>query len=184
MKNIVKIVAAAVLAVGVVGCSSAPGVGAVSQGNGACTSIVISNTGANSYNSGVCTVVTNVVATCTNNLYVLDSNTQSAVTGQASQLGNTSGSPAISGSATNQNGTSVQLGASCTPPQSTTTSTTASTTPTIPAAAPAAPQKAKTLPFTASNSLLEVTVISIIVVATILASIRLAITAYQRIATK
>lgn len=98
----------------ILGLSAVSGLPVNAQGP-TCDNIVITNTGPNSNNQGTCTVNVSAKVVCNNNIYVLDSNSQTAVTGTASSLGSTSAGSAISGSATNENNQAVQIGANCGP---------------------------------------------------------------------
>jgi hypothetical protein len=179
MKKVTQILTALVLGISFVGIGSV----AHAQEVKSCDSIVITNTGEGSYNEGVCTVNVDVNVTCTNNVYVLDDNSQEAATGAASELGNTSGGAAVSGNATNDNGQTVQIGASCGQPAVPTTPTTP-TTPVVPVATAAPKQQVTVLPFTASNSTAETAVIATIALATVLVTARVAVSVYRRMALK
>jgi hypothetical protein len=111
VKKLVQALSAAVVSTAFMG-SMAGAVGVPNQ-LADCDSIVIVNTGPDSNNQGVCTINTNVVVTCTNNIYVLSQNEQDAVTGKAQVIGNTTGGSAITGAATNENNQVVNIGASC-----------------------------------------------------------------------
>lgn len=146
-----------------------------------CESIVITNTGENSNNEGVCTVVTNVNLVCNNNVYVLSENDQEAITGEAEVLGNTTGGTAITGNATNENNQTVAIGSSCG-----TTTPAAPVTPETPgkgAVTPAA-EKPAALPYTAGNSTLAIVVSSLVAAAAIVAGSRVAVAAYRRFSAK
>lgn len=153
-----------------------------------CTSIVISNTGTGSNNSGVCTVITNVVVTCVNNIYVLNENDQEAVTGEAEELGNTSGSAAITGDATNENGTNVQIGADCGEATETPTTPTNPETPATPTAS--TPEKSQpatkvaALPYTATNPATTIAMIGAVVAAVALIATVAGLAIYRRNALK
>lgn len=151
MKEIAAILVVFAMSLGFTG-----GTATAQQAN--CDSIVITNTGPNSNNQGVCVVNTTVSVTCVNNVYVLNQNDQTAVTGQASSLGNTSGGPAITGNAQNENGTNVQIGATCSVPVPPTPPTPTPETPEVPTppetpVTPAQPTAEVTvLPYTAANA--------------------------------
>ncbi len=178
MKKIAQIFAAVVVSLGFVGNVASAQV----QSN--CTSIVITNTGANSNNQGTCTVNTTVVVTCINNTYVLNQNDQTAVTGQASVLGNTSGGPAITGNATNTNGSTVQIGSACTPATTTPDVPTTTTTSTTPVTTTPEVKKVATLPYTASSSFGEIALIGTLVAIAVFATARVGAVVYRRIALK
>lgn len=181
MKKAAQILTAAILSLGLASIAHTAGAQQPS-----CDSIVITNTGAGSNNQGVCTVNVTATVICSNNVYVLDNNSQQAVSGAASVLGNTTASTAVSGDATNQNGTAVQIGAACVSavtPTTPTPETPAPQTPTTPtvtpiATAPAA--KPAVLPYTAGNSTIDTILIAAILLGTIAITIRLAISAYRR----
>jgi hypothetical protein len=185
MKKISQILMAAVLTVGLVSFGGNVANAQVVEEE-TCESIVISNTGPGSINEGVCVVNIDVEVTCNNNVYVLNENDQEAVTGAAQELGNTTGGTAISGNATNENGTTVQIGAACgetTTPETPVTPTTPEkpvtpSTPTTPAAAPA--QKVAALPNTASNQTVAIALIGFVVAALAVIASRIAIAAYRR----
>lgn len=75
--------------------------------------LVISNTGAGSVNKIECVDATEVTVTCKNNIYVVTDSSQAAHSGNATNSGNTTGGSAITGNATNENDTTVQIGAAC-----------------------------------------------------------------------
>lgn len=176
MKKVLQILTAAILSVSFIS------VGASAQtALGNCTSIVITNTGPNSNNSGVCTVNTVVTAVCDNNVFVLNSNQQSAVSGAASAAGNTNAGAAISGGSANYNGTTVQLGATgCATTTTTTTTPTPTTTPTTTPVA----VKPATLPNTAGTDTMTVVLVSLAAAAGIVALSRFAVAAYNRFGNK
>ena len=179
MKKLIKVLTAAILSVAFVGTAA----GAQAQTElGNCTSIVITNTGSNSNNQGVCNVVVNVDAVCVDNKYVLNTSAQTAVSGAASAAGNTNTGAAISGGSANYNGTNIQLGNSCGP----TTTPAAPVTPETPgkgAVTPAA-EKPAALPYTAGNSTLAIVVSSLVAAAAIVAGSRVAVAAYRRFSAK
>ena len=102
MKNLLKTLAVTATLVGMSG--------GVALADSSCT---ISNTGPDSNNT--CTSEeTNVThVSCVNGIYVVNDNDQEAGSGDAENEGNTSGGNATSGSAVNENGTTVQIGTSC-----------------------------------------------------------------------
>lgn len=177
MKKLIKVLTAAILSVAFVGAAAG------AQAQSTCESIVITNTGENSNNQGVCTVVTNVTLVCNNNVYVLTENDQEAITGEAEVLGNTTGGTAITGNATNENGQTVTIGSSCgeatpAPSASPVTPAGGSGNVTPPAAKPAA------LPYTAGNSTLAIVVSSLVAAAAVVAGSRVAVAAYRRFSAK
>lgn len=181
MKKVAQLLTAIIVSVGVVGNVAGAQVAQTPD----CTSIVITNTGANSNNSGTCIVNTSVTATCVNNIYMLNQNDQTAVTGQASSLGNTSSNPAITGNATNTNGTSVQIGAAC--GQTTTSTTPTATEPTTPSTgAGQAPEvkKVAALPYTASSDTASIAIIATAVALGAFVAARVGTAIYRRIALK
>ncbi len=97
----------------------------------------IYNTGSDSYNSCVLKSDRSAQVTCDNNIYVLNNNSQNAGTGGVTVSDNGNGGSAVSGSATNQSGVTVTIGASCGTVAQTTTAT-PSPTPSSPVAPPAA----------------------------------------------
>lgn len=185
MKKISQILIAAVLTVGLVSFGDNVANAQVVEEE-TCESIVISNTGSGSINEGICVVNVDVEVTCNNNIYVLNENDQEVVTGAAQELGNTTGGTAISGNATNENGTTVQIGAVCSETTTPVTPVTPTTpekpvTPTTPATPVAAPvQKVAALPNTASNSIVQTVVFSLVAIAAVAIASRVAIAAYRR----
>jgi hypothetical protein len=183
MKKISKVLAAAVLTIGLVSFGGSVTNAQVVVDEETCESIVISNTGAGSVNEGVCVVDVDVEVTCTNNIYILNESDQEAVTGAAEEIGNTTGGTAISGNATNENGTTVQIGAACgeTPtPETPVTPTTPETpeTPSTPIVTPA--QKVAVLPNTASNSPIQVILLGLAGIVAVVIASSAAIAAYRR----
>ena len=183
MNKLTQIFAAIALSVGFVGNVA----GAQASPDPVCTSIVITNPGQSSNNSGTCVVNTTVTVSCTNNIYVLSQNDQTAVTGQASSLGNTSGGPAITGDATNSNGTNVQIGAACgsthTTPETPNTTPTASTTPTG-GSGQAEAKHIAALPYTASSSVVELAAVGTVVLLISLVATRIGFALYRRTSLK
>lgn len=182
MNKLTQVFAAIALSVGFVGNVA----GAQASPDPVCTSIVITNTGQSSNNSGTCIVNTTVTVSCTNNIYVLSQNDQTAVTGQASSLGNTSSGPAITGDATNSNGTNVQIGAACgdtpTTPETPATPTT-STTPTG-GSGQAEAKHITALPYTASSSVVELAAVGTVVLLISLVATRIGFALYRRTSLK
>jgi len=180
MKKFTQILLAAVLSISLVG------VGNVANAF-TCESIVINNTGPGSNNEATCFVEVNVEVICNNNIYVLNDNSQSAVSGAVTNQGNTTGGAAISGNATNENGDTVTIGATCgaqptTPIVTTTTPTT--TVPTTPLA-PVVPGKgAAVLPNTSSNSVVEIALLGVAAIAGLLVASRIVVAAYRHRALK
>ncbi len=183
MRKLTQAVAAIALTVGLMAIGNTVSAQTPPQQN--CNILIINGTGPGSNNQVTCTTTVSVTVDCVNNIYVLDSQSQTAVSGAAIVGGNVTGGTAVSGNATNANGQTVAIGASCGQTPSTTTTTT-STPPAaetvVPAAAPK--QKVAALPFTAGSSALELVTVSTIIVATVLASVRLAIVAYRRMVIK
>lgn len=142
-----------------------------------CSGATITNTGPGSTNKIKCVESNKVRVSCVNNVYVVNDNSQTAGSGNATTGGNTTGGNAISGNATNENGTTVQIGASCgaqpvvTTPEAPTPSNPVTPTTTVtpqqaggrgavtaPTAAPVPLQQAATvatLPNTSSNPILD-----------------------------
>ncbi len=112
MKKLLKILSAAVISTAFIGSFASAAT---------CDEIVVNNTGPGSNNQVVCNVTVDVTVTCTNGTYLLNSNSQSAVSGAVNNQGNTSGGAAISGNATNENGQTVAIGSQCGPATTTTT---------------------------------------------------------------
>jgi hypothetical protein len=154
--------------------------------------LVISNTGPGSTNVAECVDVSKVNVVCNNNVYVVNGTVQTSTSGGAIGSGNTTASQTVTGNAINQNGTTVQIGTACAAP---TTAPTPTTTP--PAASsnvtPAtglggsgavspSSATAAVLPNTASNPVADIAIASVVTLAGLLATSRLAITAYRRVA--
>lgn len=175
MKKVLQIVAAAVLSVAAL---------SVPANAADCDVLSINNTGTGSNNQVVCNVTRNVTVVCVNNVYTLDSNSQSAVSGDASSQGNTvTSGTVITGNATNTNGQNVIIGASCNE-NAAPVSPTPSVTPTTPGQGGVTPAAPKALPNTSANSMLSVVAVSLLVAAAIVAGSRLAVAAYRRIGSK
>ena len=90
------------------------GVANAQEGSGDCSGdAIITHTGPDSVNKIECVSARDIKVTCKNNIYVVTDNSQSAGSGDTTNDGNTTGGSAISGNATNENGTIVEIGASC-----------------------------------------------------------------------
>jgi hypothetical protein len=177
MKRVTQLVVALVLSVGIFNCVSTSSVNAVDVGN--CDNIVIFNTGPGSDNSIRCVDDLDLEVTCNGTIYVLTENSQTALSGAATVTGNTSGAGAASGTAVNSNDTAIHyVGEGC----GTTTTTTTPETPATPSvpATPVATPKVAVLPFTASSSVAETALISLVAVAVVIATSRIAVLAYRR----
>ncbi len=171
MKKLVQILTAAVVSVAFVGSVA---------GAQECDNIVIFNTGPDSNNQVSCVDVTNLTVTCVNNVFVLDTNSQTALTGSASVAANVTSGNALSGDANNSNGQVVTIGASC-------VSATTPVTPVTPgggSVTPAAETKVAALPYTAGTSAATIVAISLVAAAAIVAVSRIAIAAYRRYSVK
>lgn len=182
MKKISQILIAVVLAVGFVGITDTSTAGAEE-----CDVIIINGTGSDSDNVVECQVRVDVEVECIDNIYVLNENSQEAVTGEVEDQGNTTGGAAVSGNATNSNGATVQIGAECVSEETPETPVTP-TTPTTPET-PVTPAAVVTptvavLPNTATNSITGMALAVIAAVVAILVASRLAITVYRRKALK
>lgn len=167
MKRYMRGIVAAVISVSFIGGT----VGAEE----ACPGATITNTGPDSVNEITCVDSTAVQVTCTNNVYVVNNNSQTGGTG----------SGVITGNATNTNGTTVQIGAACTSPTATTTVTPppAAVKPSTGMGATSLPEpKATVLPNTASNPVTDIAIASTLGLAGIMAVSRIGIAAYRRIA--
>lgn len=173
MKKVTQILVALVISVGIVSI----GTSAHAQ-QAPCDNIVIYNTGPNSTNVALCINDTELEVVCDNNIYVLTENSQEAVSGEAVSQGSTAGGNAVSGSATNENGATVQIGAAC----GETPAPVTPETPEIPTVTPtSAPvEKPSVLPYTASSSFGETALIAVIAIATAAVTARLAIAVYRR----
>lgn len=132
----------------------------------------IYQSGSTSYNScQTNTNTTSVRVTCVNNVYVIDNSSQQAGTGNATITSNGSGGYVASGNATNQNGATVNIGASCgqasapasssSSPSSSSSCGSSKTCPTSSASTPAKMSvSASSLPETGSNSVVNGAVIA------------------------
>lgn len=185
MKKISQILIAAVLTVGLVGFGEGIANAADTPPEN-CDNIIIYNTGSESTNVYECIDATKLTVTCNNNIYVLNENSQTAISGDAEVDINVTGGSAISGDANNTNGDVVEIGADCgeaTTPVTPVTPTTPEkpVTPTTPATPVAAPvQKVAALPNTASNSIVQTVVFSLVAIAAVAIASRVAIAAYRR----
>jgi hypothetical protein len=149
----------------------------------------ITNTGPGSTNEITCVDSTKVHVTCSNNIYVVNNSDQIAGSGDATNGGNTTGGSSITGNAINENGTTVEIGASCAPAAVVTTPPAPTPTPTSPqpvtgfggrgAGAPEVVAVAA-LPNTSSNPILDVALVSAISLAVALVLSRLGILAYRQ----
>lgn len=187
MKKVLQIVAACVVFAGLFGLANAPTTGAQavpSEGDD-CDVLIINGTGEGSNNEVVCTVEENVTVVCENGIYVLDENSQTAISGGAVVGGNVTGGTAITGNATNQNGTTVEINSECSAAETPVTPS-APVMPTTPAPSttPTTPTKVSVLPFTSGNSALDTALVTIIVLTALAATAHIGITAYRRIATQ
>jgi hypothetical protein len=191
MKKLTQIVAAIVLSVAFVGTVStvqAQEAPEIDLPN--CDVLVIDGTGPDSENEIVCTTDIKVNVECVNKIYVLTENSQEALSGAAVVGGNVTGGTAITGNATNENDTTVQIGAACGQEeqggQGAPAVVTSAEVPGAGAggAGAAAQQHVAALPFTAGSSTLETVAISAIVLATAFTTVRLAVAAYRRQALK
>ncbi len=184
MNKVTLLISAFIISLGVVGgVASTP---AQAQ-EAACNSIVISNTGAGSNNEGTCIIDVSVNAVCENNIYILNDNSQDAVSGAASTIGTVNGNTTVSGNATNENNASVELGASCgeaatetpvTPTPDTGTDTPTTPTPGMGNSTPK--QSIAALPNTAANSTVVIIAAVAATIAAAFAASRLAMYAYRR----
>lgn len=73
----------------------------------------ISNTGAGSHNEITCKESNKLTVTCKNGIYVLNNNDQTSNSGSVDAGKNTSVGDISTGDATNENGTTVKIGAAC-----------------------------------------------------------------------
>ena len=161
--------------------------------------LVINNTGAGSVNTIKCVDATEVKVVCKNNVYVVTESSQAAHSGNATSSGNTTGGSAITGNATNENDTTVQIGAACAAqPAVVTPEAPKPPTPTAPqqvggmgagagagAAAPVPRQAATavtTLPNTSSNPALDNALAASTGLTGLLIASQLGIAAYRRFA--
>lgn len=171
MKKIVPMVSTIVLSTAFIGSVA----GAQAPQN--CDVLVINGTGPGSTNQVVCDVTVDVNVVCDNNVYVLDTNSQTAVSGAASSQGNVTSGTAISGNATNSNGQTVAIGTSCS------TSTTTGEQPEPGRGGGGAfvpPETVDTLPNTNNGSLAPTAIAGVAGIATTIAMSHLAISAYRR----
>ncbi|MDB5165715.1 MAG: hypothetical protein JWM00_605 [Candidatus Saccharibacteria bacterium] len=154
-----------------------------------CSGAII-NPGPGSTNTIECVNASTVHVTCTNNINVVTSSTQTAGSGGGISSGNTNAGNVITGNATNENGQVVQIGAACvTQPASQTTSPNMPTTSSV-AATPGPSTVMPTsrvvaaLPNTASNSLTDVILLGVISLAGMLGISRVGVELYHRLALK
>jgi hypothetical protein len=160
----------------------------------------IYNSGSSAYNSCTQNSDQYISVVCDNNVYVVNNNAQNAGTGVAGTTGNGSSGSATSGNALNENNQVVNLGAACGTTTTSTTPTTPSTPPSgssssstpatggVGAATPAATTTSRpapaALPYTASNPIATIAMISLAALATILIATRIGIMAYRRVTIK
>jgi hypothetical protein len=148
----------------------------------------IINTGPGSVNEVECVDSREIKVTCVNDIYVVNNNSQTGGSGDADNSGNTTGGGSISGDATNENGTTVEIGASCAAQPAAVTPE--NPTPSQPvggmgAGAPAeAAQTITTLPNTGSNVILDSVLIGGTSLGALLIASRLGTIAYRRLALK
>lgn len=162
--------------------------GGVASAQTGCEGATITNTGPGSTNEITCVDSSTVHVVCSNDIYVVTDNSQSSGSGDADNSGNTTGGSSITGNATNENGTTVEIGASCAPA--------AAVTPPAPTPTPTSPQPVTgfggrgagapevvavaALPNTSSNPILDVALVSAISLAVALVLSRLGILAYRQ----
>lgn len=164
--------------------------GSTSQAQAACPEATITNTGPGSTNVIECVSASEVAVTCTNNIYVVTSNSQNAGSGDGTDDNNTTSGNVITGSATNENGTVVQIGATCVSQTATpTTPTTPSTPMPVPTPAPqtglgnakgSPAQPVASLPNTANSTLVQIIGYSIVICAILLAVSGIGLTTYRQ----
>lgn len=167
------------------------------QDTTSCSGATISHTGPGSENIIECVKASDIRVSCVNGIYVVNDNSQSAGSGNATTGGNTTGGNAVTGNATNENNTTVQIGASC-------VAQPAVTTPEAPKpAAPVAPQQVggmgagagvaapaprqaatavATLPNTSNNPALDNALVAGTGLTGLLIASQLGIAAYRRLA--
>ena len=159
--------------------------GGVASADDSCTGAIV-NTGPGSTNEVKCVDSRDIKVTCVNDVYVVNNNSQTGGSGDADNSGNTTGGGSISGNATNENGTTVQIGASCaTQPAAVTPENPAPGQPVGGMGAGAPLEAAKTvaaLPNTGNNILLDSVVIGGTSLAALLIASRLGAIAYSRLA--
>ncbi len=147
--------------------------------------LVITNTGPGSTNVVECVDSREITVTCSNNIYVVNENSQTGSTGDADNSGNTTGGGSVTGNATNENGATVEIGATCaTQPAAVTPE---APTPSQPvggmgAGAPVPVTTIAALPNTSSSALLDNVLIGSVSLASLLIASRLGIIAYRRLA--
>ncbi len=166
MKRIMQIITAAVLSVGFIGSVASAA---------SCSDVIIVNSGDNNHTEVSCENVNTITLSCVDNKWVANVNYQQGTSGDAESVNGT----ATSGSVTNDNETTTQLGSSC---GATTTPTSPTPTPSVtpsPSTTPAAVKQAK-LPYTAGTSAESVIVISLAAAASIVIASRLVVAAYRR----
>lgn len=185
MKRFMRGIVAVIIAAGIMG--------GPAYAQQACDgALVISDTGPGSTNEIKCVDSSTVRVTCTNDVYVVNNNSQTSESGDATNSNNTTGGSSITGSATNENGTTVQIGASCVAAPVVTTSEEKPNQPTpgkgaglvagVNTAAAPSTQQVALLPNTAGNSIVETIITGIATLIGIIAASRLAIVLHRRIA--
>ena len=162
--------------------------GGVANAQQACEGATIINTGPGSTNEVTCVDSRDIKVTCVNDVYVVNNNSQTGGSGDADNSGNTTDGGSVSGDATNENGTTVQIGASCATQPTAVTPEAPTPTPGQPvggmgAGAPA--EAAKTvaaLPDTGDNTMIDSVLIGGTSLATLLIASRLGAIAYRHLA--
>ena len=106
MKKLFKIISAAIVSTAFLGTLSASA--ATCSGD-----FTITGTGPLANNTISCNEINNVVATCNNNVVVLNFNDQNGISGSATVSNNTGGGSAVTGSIANDNNNNIDLAAVC-----------------------------------------------------------------------
>lgn len=186
MKRFMRGIVAVIIAAGIMG--------GPAYAQQACDgALVISNTGPGSTNEVECVDSNTIRVICTNDVYVVNNNSQTSESGDATNSSNTTGGSSITGNATNENGTTVQIGASCVAAPVVTTPEDKPNQPTpgmgagrggnvLGAETTPSAQQVALLPTTAGNSIVETIVTGIAALIGTIAMSRLAVVLYRRIA--
>jgi hypothetical protein len=176
MKKVLQILAAVVVSVGLMG--------NVANADACSGDIVVHNSGSGNNTTISCENIENVTITCVNNVTVANISYQEGQSGPATVGGNESDGSSTTGSVTNENNQTTQVGVTgCGAEVPATPTTPTPTTPATPTTA-APKQKVAVLPYTASSSVAETALIAVAVAAVVAIASRIAVVAYRRVSLK
>ncbi|MDB5176642.1 MAG: hypothetical protein JWN75_310 [Candidatus Saccharibacteria bacterium] len=183
MKKLVQILTAAVISVGFIG--------SVASATTDCQTVVY-NSGDNNPTTIECINIKTIDITCVNNVTVANISYQDGKSGPAIVGGNEAGGSATTGTVTNSNNTTTELGVTgCAGAVTPSVSPSVSPSPSVTPASSVTPGKGATtpvtptvLPYTAGNSAAEIVAVSLVSAAGVVVASRLAIAAYRRFSEK